>query len=270
MDAKGSGGMFRGLLGSSDTFKQRKNKVEGSDRAMGQRNQDEFSDDVHAPINFEVSNSSADKKPCDLKGKEKPKLHRRGSLIDWGASKFDFSRKSKRNELGGSQTSVNYSQDDSSKLIISSNDSFLSPLSSNKKNDYTALRYNRTSPDMSPISENEILEAPMRRQKSILGIIEDQKFEAAPQAFLSGDNKSISNIEKDENSKSSVLGGLMGSWFFKKQTIDEDNVSDTMQYTSQIPMEGIGGGALTSKVILELNNSKAEGGKINTWMPASF
>jgi len=64
----------------------------------------------------------------------------------------------------------------------------------------------------------------------------------------------------------------MGSWFFRNKTIEEDD-TPAISKTPKMQMEGIGGGALTSRIMTELNmnqNSRPEVEKMNTWAPASF
>merc|ERR1712020_629515 len=108
-----------------------------------------------------------------------------------------------------------------------------------------------------------------------------QQIEAAPQAVFSDDilstslpsSTSVPNYGTEDRLRNSVLGGIMGSWFFKNKSIDQDNVGGTIQREPGMTMEGIGGGALTSKVVSALNlnqTSKIEGGEINAWVPASF
>ena len=110
--------------------------------------------------------------------------------------------------------------------------------------------------------------------------MEDQKIEAAPQAVLfagvptnnaSSTQSSMaeSDIEQQQQG-SSVFGGILNSWFFENNEIDGSN---TLPVSAQIPVEGVGGGVLTTKVMSALNISpahKIEAGKMNSWAPASF
>ena len=120
-----------------------------------------------------------------------------------------------------------------------------------------------------------------KSSQSILDIVEEEKIEANPQAVFSDDilstslpsKTSIPDYGAQESPEHSVLEGIMGSWFFKNKSIEEDNVGGTIQRGPEMAMEGIGGGELTSKVVSALNlkqTSKIEGGKMNAWVPASF
>merc|ERR1712133_69578 len=101
-----------------------------------------------------------------------------------------------------------------------------------------------------------------KRRKSLLDTAEDEKIDSAAQAFLSGSPSSKSppvNIMTSNNNTTtnqgnedhSILDGLMGSWFFRNKTIEDDG--SILPKPTQMQMEGIGGGALTSRIMTELN-----------------
>ena len=253
---KGSNrGIISGILGTSHMSQQRSNETlqyEESECPVKSR----FEADPTK--NFDNSNPG-----------EKPKFHRLGSYIDWGESKFDFSSASSNVDLGSNQVIPHYNPGARKISSFSSDDNF-------------QIR----NMDHNVIPKSQRLSIPRqnsKRRKSLLDTAEDEKIDGAAQAFLSGSPSSKSppvNIMSSNNNThtnqgkedSSILDGLMGSWFFRNKTIEEDDGSIIPKQT-QIQMEGIGGGALTSRIMTELNinpNSKPEVEKMNTWAPASF
>jgi len=259
MDKQGNRGILSGILGTSNiSHKQNKEILISEDSGI---------------LTDQTSNSreGIQQSPYQNMGEsnseERHKLHRLGSYIDWGASKFDFSNTSSNIDIGENQTVLNYNSGASKTSFIPSDDNFQIPLSAYKKIDHTNMRKRSNSS--------------AQRRKSLLDTSEDEKIDGAAQAFLSGSPASrsppINILSSDHSNREriedhTVLEGLMGSWFFRNKTIDEDDAL-SIQKQAQIPMEGIGGGALTSRIMNELkinSNSKPEVEKMNTWAPASF
>ena len=255
MDKGSNRGIISGILGTSHISQQRSNEVvqyeesEYSDRNMSEA----------APSkNFENAHPG-----------ERAKFHRLGSYIDWGESKFDFSSASNNVDLGSNQVMPHYNPGARKISSFSSDDNFVI-----KNNDHNVIP---KSQRLSIPRQNS------KRRKSLLDTAEDEKIDGAAQAFLSGSPSSKSppvNIMSSNNNTNtsqgnedhSILDGLMGSWFFRNKTLEEDDGSIIPKPT-QMQMEGIGGGALTSRIMTELNinpNSKPEVEKMNTWAPASF
>ena len=254
MDKQGGRGIISGILGTSNISQKQNKEIligQGSDIKTDQTfNSREGTQ--HPCQNMEKPNSE-----------ERHRLHRLGSYIDWGASKFDFSNTSSNIDIAANPTMPNYNPGASKSSIITSDDNFQIPLSAYKKIDHTNMRKRSNST--------------AKRRKSLLDTVEDEKIDGAAQAFLSGSPSSRSppvNIMPSDPSNregagdQTVLEGLMGSWFFRNKTIDEDDAL-SIQKQAQIPMEGIGGGALTSRIMTELK-MKPEVEKMNSWAPASF
>ena len=255
MDKGSSRGIISGILGTSHISQQRSNEVV-------QYEESEYSDkntSEAAPTkNFENPHPG-----------ERPKFHRLGSYIDWGESKFDFSSASNNVDLGSNQVMPHYNPGAGKISSFSSDDNFMI-----KNNDHNVIP---KSQRLSIPRQNS------KRRKSLLDTAEDEKIDGAAQAFLSGSPSSKSppvNIMSSNNNTTtnqgnedhSILDGLMGSWFFRNKTIEDDDGS-ILPKPTQMQMEGIGGGALTSRIMTELNinpNSKPEVEKMNTWAPASF
>jgi len=283
MDIKDNSTIISGILGTSNSFHRRNiegSTIGGSEEHTVDRTNKETG--YCATSNkFEPQNSSADPNKSTVNGKEKPKIHRLGSYIDWGASAFDFSSTTGNNVIVPDST-VQNDIAISQKNTFNNFESFLSTIDQNVKNERDI---NKSLQYGAPYETNEVPIPPpgrtIRRRQSILHIVEDNKMEAASQAVLSDDvlstslpnSTGISNYGAEERVGNSVLGGIMGSWFFKNESIDKDSIGGTIQLNPEMSMEGIGGGELTSKVVSALNlnpTSRAEGGKMNTWMPASF
>jgi len=266
MDKEGDRGFISGILGTSHIHQQRDNKAPQLEEM---ESSSESRSDTAPPKTYE--NSDID---------EKPKLHRLGSYIDWGESKFDFSNATNDSDLDHYQTLTSISQvipPGAGKMSsFASDDNFQLPLSAYKNIDHNAIPKGHK---LSIPRQNSI--ALSKRRKSMLDTAEDEKIDGAAQAFLSGSpalkSPPLNMLSSNDTARQgtgdhSILEGLMGSWFFRNKTLEEDDASNMPKQT-QVPMEGIGGGALTSRIMTELNitpNSKPEVEKMNTWAPASF
>ena len=275
MDKKSNSTLISGILGTSNAHHQR-----NSDGVPMRRPEDNISSKGG---NYVESNQS----------EQHNKLHRLGSYIDWGASAFDFSNISSAVDIVGNQKSINSTHD-------SYNTSFQNSVPADfpihQKTTFNNLgRQNSISDtDVSkrldfaaPYEKNEasiptfLSGKSIKRRHSLRDNVEQQYIEAFSQAVLSNDTShpTVSNNHRtlrsdtEEHAGNSVLGGIMGSWFFRNKGMDDDSAGGAIQRTPEMSMEGIGEGSLTSKVVSALNlnpTSKTDGGTMNTWMPASF
>ena len=258
MDNQGRRGIISGILGTSHLSQQKSYNPHPSREVEHSSDNTGSSQSDMEVIQSAVENSNAE---------ERHKLHRLGSYIDWGAEKFDFSDASKNVDLGQNQTMTHYNPGAGKMKSFTSDDNFEIPLTAYKNIDPIAIPRKRSN-------------SSAKRRKSLLDTSEDARIDGAAQAFLSGTPSSkcppisiTSNKPSgDRGGDHSVLEGLMGSWFFRNKTIEEDD-TPVISKTPQMQMEGIGGGALTSRIMNELNmnqNSRPEVEKMNTWAPASF
>ena len=280
MENKRSGGIVTGFLGDSKVLHRRKDGIPDN-----------------TPTELDVQSSSKIKNICAKNENEHHKLHRLGSDIDWGASKFDFSNASTEIEIGTNALLLNdlaaISHEEAPVKKSSNMDiNILSKIDENFKNDinlskscpkhtlfppeyshnmYTGRRHSLV--DQNVIPANPPSMSPGRRH-----MVFDQNIEAVHQKCLPGDSFAAScltneSMLKDNQKENSGIGGLMGGWFFRNKNFEEDGIPGTGLNKANVPVEGIGDGALTTKVISALNmdpTSKMEGEKMNTWMPTSF
>ena len=329
MDRNRGGGIISGFLGTSNPYYHRNNDIpstiEGPEVTTGHVGERRGA--VETPNEVDIWSSSPRKPTLPSGGQEKPRLHRRGSYIDWGAGAFDFSNTSTGVEFGASRRqAMQYKRDARRASIVSTDGTLQIDILPNQNNKYASIERDlrNVAPNMaiikedtpvketkltnvlaridenvqdnrgyqdksssSRVQENDLPHPPkpsdrsLKRRQSILDIVEDQKIEAAPRAFLYGEastmiptpTQSVPNSNVEENGRYSLFGGLINNWFFKNEDSSGDDVDSVLPTKPQIEMEGIGEGKLTSKVIsaLQMNpTTRIEGGKMNTWMPASF